>query len=80
MGIFRRNRIEAEDADAAAEPTPSAPVDGGVDLARFRRLVEKSERLKAAGVDHDEIEARAARDSISFNEAVEAIDRELADA
>lgn len=80
MGIFRKDRTEAEDADADAGPIPSTPVDPGVDLARFRRLIEKSERLKAAGVGHDEIEARAALDSISFNEAVEAIDRELADA
>jgi len=43
---------------------------------RFERLVQSSIRLRELGVSYEVIEQRASRDAVSFNEALEAEDRE----
>ena len=71
MGLFRRN---VENGKEPVVPvTDAAPP---VDLMRFERLVQSSIRLRELGVAYDVIERRAARDAVSFNEALEALDRE----
>ena len=47
-----------------------------MDLIRFERLLETSIRLRDSGMDYESIERRAAEDDVSWNEALEAIDRE----
>lgn len=70
MGSFRMNKRGA--AEPVPEPTPEAPMD----LGRFDRLIETSERLRDLGVDYETIQRRASADDVSWNEALEAIDRE----
>jgi hypothetical protein len=43
---------------------------------RFDRLVQSSIRLRELGVAYEVIEQRASQDAVSFNEALEALDRE----
>ena len=71
MGLFRRDKENGEAAVVRA--TDAAPP---VDLMRFERLVQSSIRLRELGVAYEAIERRAARDAVSFNEALEALDRE----
>jgi len=71
VGLFRRNKETGE--AAVVRVTDAAPP---VDLMRFERLVQSSIRLRELGVAYDVIERRAARDAVSFNEALEALDRE----
>ena len=71
MGLFRRDKENGEG--------PVVPVTDGappVDLMRFDRLVQSSIRLRELGVAYEVIEQRASQDAVSFNEAVEALDRE----
>lgn len=49
----------------------------GIDLVRFERLIQTSIRLRDSGVDHETIQRRASAEDLSWNEALEAIDREL---
>ena len=78
MGAIRnRRRNNAGQTQAAAEPTVGSIVlEDHVDAARFRRLIDASIRLRAAGVSHEDIQRRARRDAITFNEAVDLLDRE----
>lgn len=71
MGLFRRNRENGE--ESVVPVTDAAPP---VDLMRFERLVQSSIRLRELGVPYEAIEQRASRDAVSFNEALEALDRE----
>ena len=50
--------------------------DAPVDLLRFDRLVQNSLKLRELGVSYEAIERRAARDAVTFNEALEALYRE----
>ena len=71
MRLFRRDK---ENGEGPVVPvTDAAPP---VDLMRFERLVQSSIRLRELGVAYEVIEQRAARDAVSFNEALEALDRE----
>jgi hypothetical protein len=74
MGLFRTRRAVAETTS-----TP-AMADRRIDRVRFDRLLDASIRLRDLGVDHETIERRASDDGISWNEALEAIDRESFDA
>jgi len=70
MGLFRRRQA------GAVESVPQVPpIANGfeIDLVRFDLLLKTSQRLHDAGVDYETIEQRASADSISFNEALEAI-------
>ena len=60
----------------AADASERSVAEDPVNMARFRRLIDASSRLREAGLTHDEIERRARRDAITFNEAVEFLDRE----
>jgi len=71
VGLFRRDKENGEAAVVRA--TDAAPP---VDLMRFERLVQSSIRLRELGVAYEAIERRASRDAVSFNEALEALDRE----
>jgi hypothetical protein len=71
VGLFRRNRENGE--ESVVPVTDAAPP---VDLMRFERLVQSSIRLRELGVPYEAIEQRASRDAVSFNEALEALDRE----
>jgi hypothetical protein len=69
--LFRRDKENGEEpvvlvTDAALP----------VDLMRFERLVQSSIRLRELGVAYEVIEQRASQDAVSFNEALEALDRE----
>jgi len=71
VGLFRRNKETGE--AAVVRVTDAAPP---VDLMRFERLVQSSIRLRERGVAYEVIEQRASQDAVSFNEALEALDRE----
>jgi len=71
VGLFRRDKENGE--AAAVRVTDAAP---RVDLMRFERLVQSSIRLRELGIPYEVIEQRASRDAVSFNEALEALDRE----
>lgn len=67
MGWFRRRRTTVEFA-------PPKLVNGvEIDMVRFDLLLQTSQKLHDAGIDYETIEERADADSISFNEALEAI-------
>lgn len=77
MGVLgHRRRTEPPAGTIEEVPTRSSASEEVVDAARFRRLIEASVRLQAVGVSHQDIERRARRDAITFNEAVELLDRE----
>jgi hypothetical protein len=67
MGLFRRRET------GASEAAPRVMNTFEVDLVRFDLLLQTSQKLHDAGVDYEAIEQRAATESISFNEALEAI-------
>ncbi|TMK94450.1 MAG: hypothetical protein E6G37_03335 [Actinobacteria bacterium] len=71
MSLFRRDKENGKAAVVRA--TDAAPP---VDLMRFERLVQSSIRLRELGDAYEAIERRASRDAVSFNEALEALDRE----
>jgi hypothetical protein len=73
VGFFRR---ETNDGEPVVQATDTAPP---VDLMRFERLVRSSLRLRELGVGYEVIEQRASQDAVSFNEALEALDREHVD-
>ena len=70
MALFRKGRSEGEPVVHATDTTPP------VDLMRLERLVQSSLRLRELGVGYEVIEQRASQDAVSFNEALEAMDRE----
>ena len=74
MGLFRKTERERETSPSVAT------WEQGIDLVRFERLIEAGIRLREKGVAYEEVERRAAADGVSWNEALEAIDRELAEA
>jgi hypothetical protein len=67
MGLFRRRQVGA--ANAVAPMANRIEID----LVRFDLLLQTSQKLHDAGVDYDAIEQRATAESISFNEALEAM-------
>ena len=67
MGLFRRRARDEFDA------APRVINTFEVDLVRFDLLLQTSQKLHDAGVDYEAIEQRASAESISFNEALEAI-------
>jgi hypothetical protein len=67
MGLFRRRAREGFDA------APRVINTFEVDMVRFDLLLQTSQKLHDAGVDYEAIEQRASAESISFNEALEAI-------
>jgi hypothetical protein len=67
MGLLRRRARDGFDA------TPRVINTFEVDLVRFDLLLQTSQKLHDAGVDYEAIEQRASAESISFNEALEAI-------
>jgi hypothetical protein len=69
MQLFKKR---TKDDTTPIQGPPAIPMD----LSRFERLLETSLRLRDSGVDYDAIQRRAAQDEISFQEALEAIDRE----
>ena len=72
----RASTAERTTPGVAASASEGSVAEDPVDMARFRRLIDASSRLREAGLTHDEIERRARRDAITFNEAVEFLDRE----
>jgi hypothetical protein len=68
MGLLRRRETVAS-PDAA----PQIANRFEIDLVRFDLLLQTSQKLRDAGVDYETIEQRASADSVSFNEALEAI-------
>jgi hypothetical protein len=72
VGLFRRHKESNGDAPVDRIPDDAAPVD----LMRFDRLVQSSLKLRELGVPYEEIERRASRDAVTFNEALEALYRE----
>ena len=79
--ILNRRRTSDRRADRDPNPTTGATsFEDHVDAARFRHLIDASVRLRAAGVSHEDIERRARRDAITFNEAVDLLAREQSDA
>jgi Flp pilus assembly protein TadG len=67
VGWFRRTSVSDDEIFLAGDT---------VDDARMARLIELSERLRAAGVSYDEIQERAQRDRVPFNAALEALHKE----
>jgi hypothetical protein len=67
MGWFRRRER------VASERAPQVANIVEIDLVRFDLLLQTSQKLHDAGVDYESIEQRAFAESISFNEALEAI-------
>jgi hypothetical protein len=67
MGWWRRGERDA----SVAVPHPTNSFE--VDLVRFDLLLKTSQRLHDAGVDYESIQERAEADSVSFNEALEAM-------
>jgi hypothetical protein len=65
-------RKKNEDGSVDRLPDDPAPVD----LMRFDRLVQSSLKLRELGVPYEAIERRAARDAVTFNEALESLYRE----
>ena len=78
MAMWSRTKRTAEPATAEVPVTSAAPrvAEDQISMARFERLIDASSRLREARVSHDDITRRAGRDAISFNEAVEFLDRE----
>ena len=72
MGFFRRNKESNGNGSVQRIREDAAPVD----LMRFDRLVQTSLELRELGVPYEAIERRAARDAVTFNEALEALYRE----
>ena len=72
MGFFRRNKESNGTGSVHRIREDAAPVD----LMRFDRLVQSSLELRELGVPYEAIERRAARDAVTFNEALEALYRE----
>jgi hypothetical protein len=72
VGLFRRDEESKRDEPVDRVPDDAAPVD----LLRFDRLVRNSLKLRELGVPYEAIERRAARDAVTFNEALEALYRE----
>jgi hypothetical protein len=72
VGLFRRDKESNGDGSIDRVPDDRAPVD----LLRFDRLVRNSLKLRELGVPYEAIERRAARDAVTFNEALEALYRE----
>ena len=70
MGLFRRDKEKNEEEPVIANGAPP------VDLMRFDRLVQSSLELHELGVPYEAIKQRAARDAVTFNEALEALYRE----
>jgi hypothetical protein len=67
MGLFRRRRT-------GAVPMFAQMASGEeIDLIRFDLLLQTSQKLHDAGVDYESIAERASAESISFNEALEAM-------
>lgn len=71
MDLFRKSRRRV--VTETISPTTS---DHQIDLIRFERLLETSIRLRDSGMDYESIQRRASADDVSWNEALEAIDRE----
>jgi len=71
MDLFHKSRTRA--VTETISPTKS---DHQIDLIRFERLLETSIRLRDSGIDYESIQRRASADDVSWNEALEAIDRE----
>ena len=69
MGLFRRDKEKNEEEPVIANGAPP------VDLMRFDRLVQNSLKLHELGVPYEAIKQRAARDAVTFNEALEALYR-----
>ena len=67
MALFRRRHESAPEAF-----TPVAR-GGHIDLVRFDLLLRTSQMLHDAGVDYESIQERASAESVSFNEALEAM-------
>jgi hypothetical protein len=67
MALFRRRH------ESAAEALPQLARGGDIDLVRFDLLLRTSQMLHDAGVDYESIQQRASADSVSFNEALEAM-------
>jgi hypothetical protein len=67
MGWWRKGERDA--SVPVAQPTNSLRID----LVRFDLLLRTSQMLHDAGVDYESIQERASADSVSFNEALEAI-------
>jgi hypothetical protein len=67
MGWWRRGERDA----AVASPQPTNSFE--IDLVKFDLLLKTSQRLHDAGVDYESIQERASTDSVSFNEALEAM-------
>jgi len=71
VSLFRRGKENG--GEPVVRVTDTAPP---VDLMRLERLVQSSLRLRELGVGYEVIEQRASQDAVSFNEALEALDRE----
>ncbi len=71
MDLFRKSRSHV--VTETISPTTS---EHPIDLVRFERLLETSIRLRDSGMDYESIQRRASADGVSWNEALEAIDRE----
>jgi hypothetical protein len=67
MALFRRRH------ESAPEALPPLARGGDIDLVRFDLLLRTSQMLHDAGVDYESIQERASADSVSFNEALEAM-------
>jgi hypothetical protein len=74
VGFFRRNKSNGNGSVHRIHDD-AAPVD----LMRFDRLVQSSLKLRELGVPYEAIERRAARDAVTFNEALESLYREHVD-
>jgi hypothetical protein len=72
VGLFRRNEKSNGNGSVHRIRDDAAPVD----LLRFDRLVQSSLKLRELGVPYEAIERRAARDAVTFNEALESLYRE----
>jgi hypothetical protein len=72
VGLFRKDEESNGEGAVARVPEDAAPID----LLRFDRLVQNSLKLHELGVPYEAIKERAARDAVTFNEALEALYRE----
>jgi hypothetical protein len=72
VGLFRKDEESKGGGSVDRAPDDAAPVD----LLRFDRLVQNSLKLHELGVPYEAIKERAARDAVTFNEALEALYRE----
>lgn len=73
MRLFRRGKGTMGDVPTGTTHLPA------MDLSRFERLVEAGVRLRDLGIDYEEIQRRASAEGVSWNEALESIDRECSD-